>query len=83
MSLLFNMLGNLGMICFLAAYFFLQKGKLQPNGYPYLGLNFVGSILLMISLSHDWNLPAFMLEAAWALISSYGLIKTYRKRGMA
>ena len=63
------------MLCFLSAYFLLQNGRLAPNGFPYLGANLAGSILLIISLLAHWNLPAFLLEAAWALISMYGIYK--------
>lgn len=83
MSLLFNTLGNMGTVCFLIAYFLLQKEKLKPDSYVYLGLNLTGSILLLISLSHDWNLAAFLLEAAWGMISTYGLICSYRKKNPA
>lgn len=79
MSLLFNTLGNIGMLCFLGAYFLLQRGKMQATGYDYLGLNLAGSVLLMLSLSRDWNLPAFLLEAAWCAISSYGIFTRWRK----
>lgn len=75
MILLFTVLGHLGVICFLAAYFLLQKGTLKSGDYPYLLLNLAGAALLMISLLHDWNLPAFLLEAAWFLISLYGIYK--------
>jgi hypothetical protein len=70
-----DILGNIGIICFLSAYFLLQKGRLPPTGLGYLGLNLAGSILLMVSLVFDWNLPAFLLEAAWALISIYGIYR--------
>jgi predicted membrane protein len=70
-----DIVGNLGVICFLAAYFLLQKGRIPHTSLLYLGLNLAGSILLLISLMIEWNLSAFVLEAAWALISIYGIIK--------
>jgi hypothetical protein len=75
MELFANVLGNIGVVCFLAAYFLLQKGKVRHTGGVYLGLNLAGAVLLMISLLVDWNLPAFVLEAAWAIISIYGIYK--------
>ncbi len=79
MDLLFNIIGNIGIVGFLFAYFLLQKGKMRADGYDYLGLNLAGSILLMISLTWDWNLPAFLLEAAWCIISSYGIWRRWRR----
>lgn len=70
-----NIVGNIGVACFLAAYFLLQKGKLTATGAWYLGLNLGGAVCLMLSLLVNWNLPAFLLEAAWASISIYGIIK--------
>jgi hypothetical protein len=70
-----DILGNIGTLCFLSAYFMLQNGKIAPTGMPYLAANLAGSILLIISLLFHWNLPAFLLEAAWALISIYGIYR--------
>lgn len=75
-----TIVGNIGIVCFLAAYFLLQKGTWKAHGFAYLFSNFCGSVLLMASLMIDWNLPAFLLEAAWCLISIYGLIKYFRAR---
>jgi len=78
MELFANIVGNIGVVCFLIAYFLLQKGKIPHSGLPYLGLNLAGSILLLISLLIEWNLAAFLLEAAWALISMYGIYKYFQ-----
>ena len=68
-----HIIGNIGVVCFLLAYFLLQKGRIPHTGLAYLGLNLAGAIFLMISLTIEWNFSAFMLEAAWALISIYGI----------
>lgn len=80
MDLLADIVGNVGVVCFLTAYFLLQKGRLSHTGIAYLGLNLAGAVLLMISLSIKWNLAAFLLEAAWALISIYGIFKHIFKK---
>jgi hypothetical protein len=38
-------------------------------------------VLILISLFADWNLPAFVMEVFWILISIYGLARHYGKRG--
>jgi hypothetical protein len=81
MELVGNALGFVGVVCFLGAYLLLQKGTWLPSGLHYLGANLLGAILVMISLLIDWNLPAFLLEAAWASISIYGIGKHLSKRG--
>ena len=78
-----DILGNIGVVCFLVAYALLQKGRIPHTGLTYLGLNLAGSILLLISLMIHWNMPAFLLEAAWALISMYGIYNYYQRRRRA
>ncbi|MEK6747202.1 MAG: hypothetical protein AABY33_09270 [Pseudomonadota bacterium] len=70
-----SFVGNIGVVCFLLAYFLLQKGALLHTQLSYLLLNLAGALLLMFSLWINWNLSAFLLEVAWALISIYGIIK--------
>ncbi|NBO20086.1 MAG: hypothetical protein EBV03_12875 [Proteobacteria bacterium] len=71
--------GNTGVCCFLGAYFLLQKGRLSYDSACYLGLNLTGAVLVMLSLWVDWNTPAFVLEACWALISIYGIFRSVRR----
>jgi hypothetical protein len=80
MELLGNILGIMGTFCFLGAYYMLQSEKWAHNAKPYLWANFSGAVLLLASLMIDWNLPAFLLEAAWGLISMWGLFKLYKAR---
>ena len=74
-----NWVGNTGVLCFLGAYFLLQKGRLAYDSVYYLGLNLLGAVLVMLSLLVDWNTPSFMLEACWALISIYGIFRSVRR----
>ncbi len=80
MELLGDILGNVGVVCFLLAYFLLQKEVVAHNQMSYLLLNLAGSLLLIFSLSINWNLPAFILETCWALISIWGIWKTSKSK---
>ena len=42
--------------------------------------NLIGAALLLTSLSVKFNLAAFVLEAAWAVIAAYGLIRALLER---
>lgn len=75
-----DIIGNIGVVFFLAGYYLLQRGTISHASLTYLGLNLVGSLLLLGSLAIHWNLAAFLLEAAWALISIMGIIHYYRKQ---
>ena len=65
----------------LGAYAAAQLRWLDPLKAPALLLNLAGSCLVMVSLARAFNLPAFLLEAAWALIALYGLARLLWRRG--
>ena len=83
MELIFELAGHAGVVCFLSGFFQLQRGKWASDGVQYLSANLLGAILLMASLTHQWNISAFVLEAVWALISLYGLAKYWLRRKKA
>lgn len=73
--------GLLGMIVTLLAYFLLQAQKLHGNGLVYQLMNALGALGVAISLLFGkFNLPAFMLEVVWLAISIYGMVVARRKR---
>lgn len=80
MHLFFNVLGLAGVATMLVAYFLLQCEKVTAHQPSYLWMNFLGGLAVIFSLFLDWNLPAFMMEVAWVLISAYSLVR-YRKSG--
>jgi hypothetical protein len=80
MDLLFNLIGTLGVVNLLVAYFLVQRGRLPAQGLVFPVLNFIGAGLITLSLFHDWNLPAFLIETCWMVISLYGIWRYYRGR---
>jgi hypothetical protein len=42
----------------------------------------IGATLVMISLSPEFNIAAFVLEAFWFLISCYGVVAWIRARAL-
>jgi hypothetical protein len=78
----FDALGLVGATMFVVAFAGVQVEKLDPHGWPALTMNFVGAILVLISLAFAFNLASFVLESVWGLIALYGLIKlVLRRRG--
>ncbi len=67
----------------LGAYAAAQFGRLDPVKVPSLLLNLAGSCLVILSLLRTFNLSAFLMEAAWALVALSGLarIAIRRRRG--
>lgn len=70
-----DMIGVLGVILTLIAYYYLNLGKWAPDSLKYLLLNLFGSCFLMFSLFFSWNLASAFIEIAWILISLLGLYR--------
>ena len=68
-----NIAGLCGVAAILSAYTLLQMDRLALRAPLYSALNLVGSTLILLSLSVDFNLPSAIIEGAWAVVSLYGL----------
>jgi hypothetical protein len=76
--------GFAGVVLVLLAFLLLQAHKLHGNGPIYQSMNALGSIGIMVSLVFGtFNLPAFMMEFFWLLISLYGMAVGLRRRRAA
>lgn len=71
----YDVFGLAGAALFVVAYAGSQLRTLDPNRLPALAMNLVGAILILISLVHDFNLAAFVLETIWGLIALYGIVR--------
>lgn len=72
-------IGLIGVFITLIAYLLLNIDKTTPQSFMYIGLNALGSLMILYSLIYNWSLAAFVMESCWFLISCYGIIKNYRK----
>ena len=68
-----EVIGVVGVVLCIVAYFLIQSKKLSSDHLLYILLNLIGALGIMISLCYQWNLPAFLMELSWLLISLYGL----------
>ena len=75
-----DLAGVAGVVMMLGAYAGAQFRVSDPVKAPALIANLIGAGLVMVSLSHDFNLSAFLMEAAWAVIAAYGLLRLALKR---
>lgn len=68
-------IGLIGTVLVLLAFFLLQARRLHGNGLPYQLMNALGALCVAVSLLFGtFNLPAFLLEIAWLAISIYGIV---------
>jgi hypothetical protein len=72
-----DVVGMVGTTLFIAAFAYSNAAR-TLNKFWFDAANLVGAILLMISLSVKFNLAAFVLEACWAVIASWGLLKAWK-----
>ena len=73
--------GYIGVVLVLLAFLLLQAHKLHGNGLTYQLMNIFGALGVLLSLTfggHNWS--AFVMEAAWLLISIYGVMRSLRLR---
>ena len=73
-------IGLAGTASVLLAFFLLQAGKLHGQRMVFQMMNLVGALGILVSLYGKFNLPVFLLEATWALISGYGIWRGFRRR---
>jgi hypothetical protein len=80
MIVITNIIGVIGVFFVLLAYFLLQCGKTQADSLRFLLCNLLGAAMILFSLIYDWNLSAALIEAAWMLISLFGIVRVLLKR---
>lgn len=75
--------GLLGVLIILIAYAGAALGRIAPERPLSLVCNLVGACLILWSLlTQSFNLSATAMEAAWALVSLFGLARwAWRRRG--
>ena len=69
------MAGLAGVAMILVAYAGAQVRRLDPLKAPSLAMNLIGAGLMLLSLAHNFNLSAFLMEAAWAAVAAGGLVR--------
>lgn len=72
--------GNLGVLLVLGAYLGLQLGRLDIKGPTYSACNAAGAVLLLVSLTVNFNLSSVVIEIFWLAISLIGLWRYWRQR---
>lgn len=72
---IFDLLGFLGFIFYMAAYALLQLGRISGHSYSYTLINLTAATLVLISLVHQFNLASLLIQLAWIVISILGLAR--------
>ncbi len=75
-----NLAGLLGVGLIVLFYFLIQTERVSASHLVYSVGNGAGAALILVSLLFDFNLPSFVFETIWLVISIYGIVRTLRQR---
>jgi hypothetical protein len=74
-----DIIGICGSALFIGGFIYANMAQ-TLNKLLFNVLNLIGAVLLLISLSVNFNLAAVVLEVAWGIIALAGLIRALRKQ---
>jgi hypothetical protein len=70
-----HLAGYGGVALYLSSYALLQSGVLRGSGTVYTVMNLAAALLVLVSLSRDFNLSAALIQVFWVTISCVGLAR--------
>jgi hypothetical protein len=71
-----DVVGLVGVAAYLSAYGLLQLGILKVEDGRYALLNGVGALAILYSLIFDFNLPSFVTQSAWLILTIIGYLRS-------
>lgn len=75
-----HIVGFLGMMCVVLAFWLVVSEKWKPTSLAYNALNGAGAILLILSLCVHFNLGSFVIEIFWIAISATGIWNYFQNK---
>ncbi|MCB0687446.1 MAG: hypothetical protein KDC53_13015 [Saprospiraceae bacterium] len=70
-----DLLGWIGSLELLAAYFLVSSNRLLPNTGLYQWLNLSGSVFLLINTMYYGAFPSSFLNAVWGIVAILALFR--------
>lgn len=70
-----QLLQVIGALCILSGFALSQAKRLDPDAYPYLALNLMGSSILAVLAFVDRQWGFLLLEGVWALVSLIAMLR--------
>jgi len=77
---MYDLIGLIGVVAYLAAYFGVQLMGWSPESPRYFALNALGPACILVSLTHSFNLASFVTQCTWLLVTFFGWWRTWRRR---
>jgi hypothetical protein len=73
MTFAVNVLGWVGVVALLSAYWLVSTQKAMGDSRTYQGMNLLGAILVLVNSSYYGAYPSVGVNAAWIAIGVYTL----------
>jgi len=73
MTFAVNVLGWVGVVALLSAYWLVSTQRARGDSTTYQGLNLLGAILVLVNSSYYGAYPSVGVNAAWIAIGAYAL----------
>ncbi len=83
MDAILSILGVLGAVACVGAYFLLERGVFRADGMAYYAANGVGAVLILIAALYEFDggdMGVVVQEICWITVSAMGMWKV---RGLA
>jgi hypothetical protein len=74
-----DIIGSIGVLIILIAYFLNNFSIIKQNGKFYFVLNIIGASIACYTSFLINYIPFVVLEASWAIISAIGLLQNIKK----
>jgi multidrug transporter EmrE-like cation transporter len=75
-----DLVGLVGVASYLLAYALLQLRIMKLEDGRYALLNGIGAIAILYSLIYDFNLPSFVTQTAWLILTIIGYMRARTQR---
>ncbi len=75
-----DVVGVIGSLLVLAAYYSVSNGHMNAKGTLYQWLNLSGALFLLVSLYFRPNPGSILIEFVWSIIAVSALVRIYRNR---
>jgi hypothetical protein len=72
-----------GAVMILAAFALNQFAGLDRHGFPYLGLNLVGAVILAVVAAVHGQWGFLLLQGVWAIVALWGVVGLVRREEKA
>ncbi|HEY8383242.1 MAG TPA: cyclic nucleotide-binding protein [Microvirga sp.] len=75
-----DLVGLVGVASYLLAYALLQLRIMKLEDGRYALLNGLGAVAILYSLIYDFNLPSFVTQTAWLILTIIGYMRARTQR---